>query len=348
MSFGRIARIVLFSAIVCLTIGICIYHLPVFAEQRAFEQLQNNFDSGNLKANAIKAFLEKYPNSPHKENVMIFDVEILPYNTSNEMETRILAIRRYLHRFPNGSKAAEYADFVNNVWSTGIANYKAEAGDNPTIGQAFIIDMLEYMRSNRLVKVFVVVHPTLNLKDFEDYPESVRQRLRDESSLLFRDHAPRVLSIKQEVTESDITRWALSNVSHIFSSVESAFKVRTIDFVEVKPEELPADCKNPVFHLYYTVSNQTDSSGYPVLWCKYEKSQYPNTNEYKYVCFGISMSFKAEFTFPDSERNFTLSSSGTAGSATYNNISSPYGYMCDRCEAGFTKKINNAFGLPSR
>ncbi|MGN0223763.1 MAG: hypothetical protein ACI4AM_07030 [Muribaculaceae bacterium] len=333
------------GAVACLIIGIWVYNLPYFAEKRAFNKLQDDFNSGYVSSYAISQYYDKYPDGAHMEDVMIFEVE--SYTVDYEFDSRISAIHNYLSKYPEGRKAAEYRKFLDNLWVNGIAQYKSTVGDSPNDAQKFMINMLEYMYANKFTQVYVVVHPELKLKDFKNYPSAIQQSLRYDLSQYFTtDIDSKIKSVKSEITENSVNGWASDIVSTLSNSTKALFKTQIIDFETVTPDAIPADSRNPIIHLHYTVSNQEEYPGYPATWIYYEYSFYNYTQKnYKYVMLGIQMSFKAQFEIPGTDLQYTLTAKGDPGSADIQDATYPYRVMSERCSKGFYDKVVNNFSL---
>lgn len=331
------------GAVACLIIGIWVYNLPYFAEKRAFAELQENFDNGNLYQSKIESYLRDYPDGPHAEDAMILAVEI---NTADyELASRINAIHDYLGKYPEGRKAAEYRKFLDDLWVNGIAQYKSTVGDSPNDAQKFMIDMLEYMHTNKITQVYVFVHPELNLKEFTDYPETTQQLLNYFHLDAFSDLKSKIKPIKSELNESDVKDWASQIVNTLNSSAKRLFKTQIIDFIIVDQAEIPQDSKCPVIQLHYTVSNQESIIGIPDVWIYSETEAYSHKEEAKYAFLGIQMSFKAQFMIPGTNNQYTITAKGDPGSTEIRNVTNPYSTMSERCSKGFYDQVIADFGL---
>ena len=333
------------GVVVSIIVAIWVYNLPYFAEKRAFAELQEEFDNGQLFQFEIDSYMEEYPDGAHFEDAMIMSVEIKVEDY--EFDARIEAIHDYLLKYPEGRKAAEYRKFLDNLWVNGIAQYKASVGESPNGAQTFMINMLEYMHANKLTQAYVVVHPELKIKDFAEYPERTKQLLRYDFQSVFSDPDSKIKSIKSEIDESTVNGWAADIVSIFSSSMQAHFQTKIIDFVQVTPDELPADTNSPIIHLYYTVSNQETIKGIPDIWIYSESRYYSYYKTPKYAFIGIQMSFKAEFLIPGTDRQYTITAKGDPGSTDIEGTTSPYKVMSDRCSQGFHDKVVSDFALTS-
>ena len=336
-------RFIFFGAVACLILGIWGYNLPYFAEKRAFAELQEDFEKGSLYPVDIKNYFDEFPDGAHAEEVMILAVDL--NDAGYEFDYRINAIHDYLGKYPEGRKAAEYRKFLDDLWVNGIAQYKSTVGDSPNDAQKFMIDMLEYMHTNKITQVYVLVHPELNLKEFTDYPETTQQLLNYFHLDAFSDLKSKIKPIKSELNESDVKDWASQIVNTLNSSAKRLFKTQIIDFIIVDQAEIPQDSKCPVIQLHYTVSNQESIIGIPDVWIYSETEAYSHKEEAKYAFLGIQMSFKAQFMIPGTNNQYTITAKGDPGSTVIRNVTNPYTTMSGRCSKGFYDQVIADFGL---
>ncbi len=329
--------------VACLVIGIWVYNLPYFAEKRAFAELQEDFEIGYLYPGDVENYFNEFPDGAHAEDVMILAVEV--NNADYEFDSRIKAVHDYLGKYPEGRKAAEYRKFLDDLWVNGIAQYKSTVGDSPNQAQKFMIDMLEYMHTNKITQVYVFVHPELNLKEFTDYPETTQQLLNYFHLEAFSDLKSKIKPIKSELNESDVKGWASQIVNTLNSSAKRLFKTQIIDFIIVDQAEIPQDSKCPVIQLHYTVSNQESIIGIPDVWIYSETEAYSHKEEAKYAFLGIQMSFKAQFMIPGTNSQYTITAEGDPGSTVIRNVTNPYTTMSGRCSKGFYDQVIADFGL---
>lgn len=345
---ARFIRWTVAAVIVAVVLSIALYHLPYFAERRAFSETKEILASANYWEYdiAVADYFNKYPEGAHAQEVILFAVQ------ANEQQNRpIDAVKyagRYLHDYPEGKYTEQVTALYNQIWDSEIARFDAAAGDAATEeGPAYVRAMLQYMRDHRVSTVAVKGNPTLSLKEYSEYPRHVRTLLEifsnDKSSPLRLPHD--METIKNRISLNT----AASYMSIITQSLQQGFnRILSPGFIVFSEDTDEAGL--PAVTVDYTISTQeTDYGGtaVPEIWEYKSGPTYMMTPQ----CYllGIGMTFDANFTIPDSDISYAVHSKGDPGSETINvDRSQAYEVMCRRCTERFSQTVADDLGITLR
>jgi len=333
------------GALGAFVLAIIIYNLPYFAENRAFGEVKKTIDEGYCYTydTAVEHYYYQYPEGRHVE-----EVHFLPIRSCRKFGQPIYAVKaaeKYLNRFPDGKYADEVTGIYNDIWNDEISRFNEQAADKATAkGAEFVRNMLEYMKEKRVSTIAVTGNPTLNLKEYAEYPEIIRhaleQNANENSDIKLPDD---MVTIKDKISE----RLALSWTDIIAQALQNGFnRVLTENFITFvnKNEAAPA---SPEVIVDYTVSTQETGQGSyacPDIWV--HTSKLNNLTMSRSFILGIGMTFDAHFTLPDSNITYNIQGNGDAGSEDIQ--ASPdvaYNIMCERCTERFSEKIAAQFGI---
>lgn len=345
---ARFIRWTVVAVIAAVVLGIGLYHLPYFAELRAFSDAKEILASANYWEYdiAVADYFNKYPEGAHAQEVVLFAVQ------ANEQQNRPVDVvkygTRYLHDYPDGKYTEQVTVLHNQIWDNEIARFDAAAaGAASEDGTAYVRAMLRYMRDHHVNTVEVKGNPTLSLKEYSEYPEHVRTLLE-----ILSNHkvSPIRLPDDMETIKNRITLSSASSYTSIITkSLQRGFnRVLSPDFIVFSEDTDDPDL--PTVTVDYTISTQESYYGgtaVPEIWEYKSGPSYMMTP--KCYLLGIGITFDAKFTLPDSDVSYTVHSKGDPGSETINvDRSQAYTTMCVRCTERFSQTIADDLGIAAR
>ena len=343
-----------FGIIAVVIIGIIVYNLPYFAEQRAFSEIEKYYEDGMQSSllDAVDEYKEKYPQGKHYSEVLYMPVKYA--KKSGDIIETLDAVDNYIMEDPTGPYVKECKAISDSIWDTEINKYKAKAEASASKdGADFIMDMLQYMKRNNVRTIEVVGVPNLNLKEYDEYPPEVQKLWEsvqfDPMPGMALGKEPKLpddmVTIKDKITIELAGEW----VEYVISALQDGFnKVLTPNFIVFK--EIDKDNKNgekkfPKVTVNYTVSTQEIAKDIPDIWTYTQTSYNLVTSSQLYL--GIGMNFDADFTLPGEKIQYKVSGVGDAGSDDIRDVdpSDFYSKMCERSTQQFAEKIATEFGL---
>lgn len=347
------------SIVAVIVAGFVIYNLPYFAEQRAYEKVEDAFNQGLYASMdiAVEDYIARYPDGKHISDVMYMPVRVA--KEEGDVITILDAVDEYLQADPKGKYAKECREISNGIWQKEISKYEEKAASSASEkGAKFVVDMLRYMRDNNVRTIQVVGIPHLDLKEYSEYDPIVREVLEKDNAEQRSQSAsmPKlpddVLTIKDQITPNDAADWT----SYIVKAMQDGFNdILTPGFITFKESnnpEIKSDKKYPLVVVDYTVKTQDTVINIPTLgqkavpdyWYQKNSSIYLSSGK---ILMGIQMTFDAEFSLPGKNITYKISSIGDPGkdqiSVQFTSLA--YSVMCDRCTEQFANKISKEFGL---
>lgn len=346
----RIRRYGVLGAIAAVVLFIIGYNLPYFAEGRLYEKVKEDFNDRWPAMYHFDRYLKEYPDGRHIEEVLMLPVQ----NSYYEPMDAIHAAAEYLKRFPDGKYAQEAAGVYDKIWNKEIAKYEEySANTTNTQARTFMTQMLKYMRDNHLTRIYVKGVPTLNLKEYDEYPQIVRSWMEDnfnEGTRSVRNpQIPEdVLTIKDKITPAQAKEWT----KIIIENVQNGFnRILSTDFVQFEPfngddEEFD---ENPNVTINFNIKTQElDVDGYkvPDLWIYQETTQSSNIVNSSAIVLGMEMTFDAQFRIPGVKTPLDISGAGNPGSnGIQADKSKVYRIMCQRCAVQFADDVEAQLGV---
>lgn len=349
ISFLTVAAVIIASTV--------IYNLPYFTEKRAFAVVENN-----PCLYEIDKYINKYPEGAHIEEVMRYrEAELLRieddhyqeikkyWEEEHDMLSTLDKIPTYLNSYPDGRYVDSVNALYNTIWDSIITKYDQSVGNKLTVpGHAYVHDMLVYMKENNVRTVKVVGHPKIDLKEFDEYPTSIKELAiwaYDDPKAQFR--FPRDLQpIKDNISDRKAEGWTTDIVRNLHHNFDNLFEYGLIEFVSGYKAD--STVCYPTIDVTYVVKNQ-ENMGIPNVWV-YTHKQIGNAETDGALYMGIALDFTAEFSIPDRSESYKVSVSGDPGSMSFIGInpSEIYNKMCERCLTAFDNKIETSLGLAKK
>ena len=343
------------GVIAAIVAAIIVYNLPYFAEQRAFDKVVDAYereDKIDLDF-AVNHYLQEYPDGKHKSEVLFYPVKIVRY--SNDAVMILSAVDDYLHQDPKGIFSNDCKQISDSIWNVEIKKYEAAvAASQSKKGVQFVVEMLNYMKSNNVRTVEVTGNPILKLKEYKEYPAHIRYLIEEYTKgagtvnvlsgkrLKLPDD---LLTIKDKIPVEDAQKW----VKYIVEALQEGFdKVLTpglVVFETVTDPIYKDDRTRPKVMVDYIVKNQEIEKDVPDIW---EHTQSQGSVVYPVALFlGIAMSFDANFTLPGKNESYNVKGEGDPGDDDIKGVDTDmiYKAMCMRSTMKFADKIVEEFGL---
>lgn len=351
------------GCVAVLVLGIVIYNLPYFAEKRAYGRVEKAYEQKNDYEFRKQAgeYAEDYPDGRHIDDVLWL---VVTSDRSLHEPIKILeSAENYLTLRPEGSYAARAKAVYDSVWNSEIANYDRIADKRGSdAGSVFVRSMLCYMRDNRMHTVSVTGVPTLDLKEYSEYPANIRALLEAlyeaeaESAVVIPGRKSAKLpddlvTIKDKITPEQTRSWTSDVILSLQSGFDRVLTPGLVKFVDSGTVHDSDKAKLPTVRVDFTVNTEEEHFGdvpVPSIWT-YTSTQGYNIEVEKSFILGISMEFKADFNYPGAPSDFVVTGHGDPGEERINvDKSEAYNVMCDRCVAKFADKIAAEIGLPEQ
>ncbi len=327
-------------AIIVLLVIIGVSNLPYFEEMRAFSKIEKTKDSIE-KMQLIKDYEEEYPEGRYLDDVLWMKIEL----SGNDMNHMVY----YIEKFPEGEHVEEVNNLIDTRWDNEIKKYSNyDKSKEDPVAVKYMTEMLQYMKHNRINTIKVKVNPTIELKDYTEYDENVRLFIETFSH---NDALPvkgNVISIKENFSEGDNNSLMQILIDGVQKSMNRIF---SYGFVKVEKDDgihyidQPKKNNQPVLRFDYTIKSQEDKVGkyvLPHLWTYVDNNNIPIKH-----LLGISITFKAHFTLPNSDISFDYTENSAPKDAIKNidNVSDGYRQMTMVCFGLFSNKMARNMGL---
>lgn len=340
----RRKRFIWLGVIAAVIIGIVIYNLPYFAEQREFNKVKDAYAEGYTYSldYAIDRYFTKYPDGKHTGEVLMMGARL------NLSENHPLEALEYIDRCikadPSAPLVADCKQLSDSIWDAEVTKYETKAAKAASKeGVDFVMNMLRYMQKYKLHTIKVVAEPVLELKEYSEYPAGLRMFMemdQDPSSPQLPDD---MVTIKDKISIRKAKGWVeyvVKALNHGFNNILTPGFIKFTDEPNADESEL---C--PVVNVKYIITTQESTPGIPDIWVYSETTNF--TTVPKNLILGIGMKFDAEFILPETNQTFSISETGDPGSQSIDgDPTSAYSIMCQRCTAEFASTIQEAFGLP--
>ena len=315
------------------------------------EVMYTDIKTNSQPVTSILNYYTKYPEGKYMEEVIAFHENYL-YDRIVKRGNELSDIIGYFDSFPNGKHIDEVTEIYNTRWDNVLTKYndisKAKANSKDV---AFIRDMLQYMRENRIHDIVLDVDMSVKVKDYEKYASIVKELLEYETyqGHSIKDNIPSiegafsesyVITIKSRLT--DYMKEELSTI--VFDDFISLRVVETVSENETSPV-LNVKCKIVNDDTYYEWLN----AYYPSIWVHTQSSALSSTMQmFKGYLLGIAVDFEANFKIPSTNKSRTYKFSGTPGNSDISNIDSSfdaYKVMVSRCVDDFADNYSRRIGM---
>lgn len=321
-------RCILWSIIAAVVATIVIYNLPYFKELRFYNDVVEAREGYKCRN-----YYDKYPDGRHYEDVMHLEIAL--------SATPVKTMMAYLKKFPEGKYADEVNARYDFLWNAEIAKYeKRDKINESPEAVKYVTEMLHHMKQHRINTIRLDVNPTINLKDYEEYSESMRNLLE----FFFKDEAlplkGNIVSLKENFTEED--RSVLMRI--LAEGVEKSFnRMFSPDFVSIVTSRHEAADMSPVLAFNYIIKNRNESNGseIPNIW------NYVSGGKTEAYVLAIDVKFDVSFSIPQSDVTYAYSEIGEPGEEIrgIRNIKDGYRQMTQVCFAKFSNKMSDNLGL---
>lgn len=235
---------------------------------REYGKIKDAYEKGNIIAvqNAAENYARKYPNGKYINEVLYMPIQ----KGKNGNPAELLdAVDWYLDYKPDGIYAKECTVLSNSIWNVEIAKYEKEAEKHASQGgAAYLVEMLHYMRKNKIRTVFVVAEPTLDIKKFKDYPEDL-QSYMEMTPIDGLSVPEKLVTIKDKVTMERAQNWVSNVVMALTNGFNEVFTPNFIIFRKVNNKEINVEKGVPVVKVAYTVSNTIDRYAIYLIYQRY-------------------------------------------------------------------------------
>lgn len=314
------------GCIFALVLFIVIYNLPFFKEWRFYNEVVDT-----RQITYCHEYYSEYPNGRHYEDVMALEMELT--------HKPIVVAMQYLKTFPNGKYKDMFNEKCDSLWNEEINKYEKrdKSNENPK-AVAFMKEMLQQMKKYRINTVLLDIIPNIDLKDYEDYNENIREI----TEFFYKgEKLPlkgNIVSLKENFTQGD--KLALSKI--LANGVQEGFgQMFSSDFVSVVTQASETVAESPRLVFNYTVSNQNVEGKFPNIWT------YSENKIAKAYILGIDVKFDVDFSIPNSDVTYTYSEIGEPGNEISGilNIKDGYRQMTQICFAKFSNKMSMNLGL---
>lgn len=282
-------------------------------------------------------YVESCPDGKHAEDVW--------YGMISLSRNKLVSINDYLQRYPEGRYARMVNALCDSLWDNEISNYnKRDRRLESPDAVKYILEMLQYMKKNRITKIGVNINSELQLKDFSEYSASSKLRACDYNTEDLREVEDKMVSIKKNFTSED--RRELVNIlsEGIRRDFSSFFSTDFVDVVYLNGSK--NDKEIPMINITYTIKTQEDD-GCPHIWVYSSSySDFGRSITQNYL-LGISISFDARFSLPHSETVYDYREKGNPLKAQFDvkSISDGYRKMTKFCFENFSHKLSDNLGV---
>lgn len=318
------------AVIVAVIIGaVVIYNLPYFKEKRAYDDVvsQNSIT-------ACDSYMADFPNGVHADDVMYLRAKLDAFHMPKMVE--------YLEKFPQGKYVQEINAYCDNIWDDEIAKYNmTDKNRKSPQAVAYFTEMLQYMKLHRINQIIVDVDPHVNLTDWSEYRQDVRdymEYINEEKNMPLDKY---MVSIHQNFTKDDQSTLTDILVDGVQNSLNKIFSK---NFITIAKSD-SAKRAMPKLNFNYIIESQDyitdDGVHIPCIWTFHENGRTAN------YLIGISINFKAHFSLPDSNTTYDYSEIGEPEDDINNiqNIQDGYRIMTSICFAKFSNKMSKNLGL---
>ena len=324
------------------------YPTGKYYEEVLYAEIKNN----SQPVTAILNYYTKYPEGKYKEEVVEFHENYL-YTLIIGSGNKLIDITNYFDAFPEGKHIDEVTDIYDSRWDNVFAQYnniaKTKANSKDV---AFIREMLQHMRENRIHDIVLKVDMSVKVKDYENYASIVKDvvEIYPYQGHSIKDNIP---SIEGTFTES----YVMTVKSRLTDYMKQELSTIVFDdFVTLRVVENVADNEaSPVLNVKCKIVNDEVYDGwlkayYPSIWVHTQStSKLLDTAQiFKGYLLGIAVDFEADFKIPSTNKSRTYKYSGTPGNSDISNVDTAfdaYKVMVSRCVDDFANSYSRRIGM---
>ncbi len=321
-------KIIAIGAAVIIAV-LFIYNLPYFKEKRAYDDVvtQNTLTACN-------SYLIDYPDGAHADDVMYLRAKLDAFHMPFMVE--------YLQKFPAGKYAQEINGYCDQMWDEEISKYEnSDKSRNNPQAVAYFSEMLQFMKQHRINQIIVDVNPQVNLTDWSEYRQDVRDYLESMNEEKNKPLDSYIVSIRDNFTKDDQSSLTDILVEGVQNSLNKIFSENFISIT--KSDSLKNSMPKLTFD--YSIESQEyvtdDGIRIPHIWT------YVSNGVTENYLIGIGIYFKAHFSLPHSNTTYDYSEKGEPEDDINNieDIKDGYRIMTSICFAKFSNKMSNNLGL---
>ena len=246
------------------------FFLPMIQEQRAYSKVKNE---ENIEAclKSCDSYEKEWPEGKHLEDVLFRRVEI-----AKDDGTCVNEICKYLRQFPEGKYVKDVNDRWDEIWDKEIKKYEDnDKSEGSTDGTFIMMEMLQYMKQQRINTLLLGSIPTLDIKDFDEYDEDIQSLIErtNETSLPYKEGIVSVKSNYDDKSAQALNDILVENLQQRMDEVFSPGFIRVV--AANKAEDVSLE-KTPFVSIDYKVMNiemDVNDKTYPQIW------SYPTTED---------------------------------------------------------------------
>ena len=295
----------------------------------------------NGTSDACKSYYSEFPNGYFTEDVKVIEIEDL---------RDIVLVRDFIYDYPN-SKHSSVVELINlEIWNDEIRRYDSIVASNYSFDKdavEFFRTLLHYMRDENKSTIYIDLSGLIDLKDFEDYSEEIKNYL--DQLTLYSDNrkaSDNIANITSNYSEGDIEDYEEIIIESIDSSFENILSNNFITIESVN-QISNTDSNELLINIGYTIKNQhMGEYGYPETPNIWEYYDMPDENFRSYL-IGVSIEFEFDFSIPNSIKQYTFRYDANPLSNVENIRSLEDGYreMTKQNFEDFSNTISNKFGI---
>jgi len=301
----------------------------------------------NGTSDACKSYYSEFPNGYFTEDVKVIEIQDL---------RDIVLVRDFIYDYPN-SKHSSVVELINlEIWNDEIRRYDSIVASNYNFDKdavEFFRTLLHYMRDENKSTIYIDLSGLIDLKDFEDYSEEIKNYL--DQLTLYSDNrkaSDNIANITSNYSEGDIDDYEEIIIESIHSSFENILSNNFIT-IESISQISNATSDKLLINIGYTIKNQhMEDYGRPEtpnIWVYSEPSPikgYENNNFLSYL-IGVSIEFEFDFSIPNSVKQYKFRYDANPLSNVENITSLEEGYkeMTKQNFEDFSNTISNKFGV---
>jgi hypothetical protein len=290
----------------------------------------------------------EFPDGFYKE-----EVAELKERTSFEnarASRNIVEIKTFIEDFPASQFLSQALELKDELWVEQIAKYdekikQASAYNKKDAKSAqFFVSMLNYMKENNKNEIFVEFKPNLELKNWEEYPDNIRELLDNlYSSDGSKPVTDNIQDLKTNYSEGYTSDYENLIVNGIQRSLNSVFSDNFV-VAKKKDEENENNETDLRITVDYTIKNQTEEGTFPLIWV------YTRDKQFVSYLLGIDIDFKFDFVVPNSTDTYSYVEQAEPANniSDVEDIKDGYRRMTGQSFQMFVENISNKFGLSAQ
>ena len=291
----------------------------------------------------VQEYFEDYPDGWFLEEVSFEEVKIVK---------KIGVAREFIQDWPNSEFVSEVEGIRVALWDEEIAFYDEFVSvKNPDArAVSFFGDLLRHMRDHSKSRIVLVLTGEVDLYDFRDFPDYVRNLL----DMIYQEDDGRtvsghILELKTNYSEGSLRSYE----SIISAAIEESFEgVLRDDFIEVStiPSFGEPSGDDIQIEVEYRIKNQVDADlpAYPIVWTYSESTNYLMGTQGGFVSYllGVDIDYRFSFVVPGLEPYTFEESSDPSSSITgFDDVSEAYEIMTKQNFMDFAGKVGSNFGF---